>query len=203
MSRKLFDRITVPGPVEIQAAGDEPKIVGWAGLWYDGTPATEHDLGDIKDRWVQGAFTNVLASNPDVTAVFNHDDAFVLGRTSADTLTLEQDAKGLKYTIRPPATQAAQDLMKLIERGDIRGSSLMFRMKRPGGERIVRSHGQRVRELIEVAEIHHIGPVVWPALTASEATVQSRDEEDRRYARARAAVSLARHRLIRHGNLPR
>ena len=66
-----------------------------------------------------GAFTRSL--DGDVVGLYNHDPANVLGRTSAGTMALAQDATGLKTTIDLPPTQLGRDTHALIKRGDFKG----------------------------------------------------------------------------------
>jgi HK97 family phage prohead protease len=105
--------------------GESPKISGYAAL-FD-TPS--EDMG-FTEEIDPHAFDSVLATNPDVRALFNHDANIVLGRTSANTLSLTLDARGLAYEIDPPDTQAAKDLIVSMRRKDITQSSFGFICKR-------------------------------------------------------------------------
>ncbi|WP_134736933.1 HK97 family phage prohead protease, partial [Escherichia coli] len=55
-----------------------------------------------------GAFDDVL--NDDVRGLFNHDPNFILGRSSAGTLSLSVDERGLRYDIVAPDTPTICDL---------------------------------------------------------------------------------------------
>ena len=55
--------------------------------------------GLFRERIAPGAFREAIARD-DVRALFNHNPDLVLGRKSAGTLTLREDAKGLHYTVR-------------------------------------------------------------------------------------------------------
>ncbi|HEA5328591.1 TPA: HK97 family phage prohead protease, partial [Escherichia coli] len=56
-----------------------------------------------------GAFDDVL--NDDVRGLFNHDPNFILGRSSAGTLSLSVDERGLRYDIVAPDTPTICDLV--------------------------------------------------------------------------------------------
>lgn len=73
-----------------------------------------------------GAFDDVL--NDDVRGLFNHDPNFILGRSSAGTLSLSVDERGLRYDIVAPGTPTICDLvLSPMLRGDINQSSFAFR----------------------------------------------------------------------------
>ena len=51
------------------------------------------DLGGFRERIARGAFTRALNEKQNVVCLFNHDQNFVLGRTTSGTLSL-QDGDG-------------------------------------------------------------------------------------------------------------
>ena len=116
-----------------------------------------------------GAFSAALLRRDDVRALFNHDPNFVLGRTSAGTLRLSQDERGLKYEIDPPTATWVRDLRESIKRGDVRESSFAFRIHQ---ERWVQGQTP-LREVLE-AELFDVSPVTYPAYTTT--TVSARGD---------------------------
>jgi len=101
------------------------------------------DLGGFVEIIERGAFDEVMASNPDVFGKYNHER--VIGRTSSGTMRLMVDERGLRYEIDPP--RAAADVVELIERGDVRGSSFAFRSK-PADESWQRdANGRMIRRI--------------------------------------------------------
>jgi HK97 family phage prohead protease len=72
----------------------------------------------FRERIAPGAFKRILASSPDVICCFNHDSNKVLGRTTAGTLTLSEDDRGLKFTCDLPNTEAGRDCYESVQRGD-------------------------------------------------------------------------------------
>jgi HK97 family phage prohead protease len=108
---------------EVRALGDgSPKIVGYAATFNQ----RSQDLGGFVEIIAPGAFDDCLAGNPDIVGLFNHNMDYVLGRTSSGTMSVAVDSTGLQYTIDPPDTQLARDLMTSMKRKDIRGSSFGF-----------------------------------------------------------------------------
>lgn len=73
----------------------------------------------------RGAFD--LDADRDVRALVNHDTTLVLGRTSAGTLTLRVDERGLWGVIRVnPRDQDAVNLYERVKRGDVSQCSFGF-----------------------------------------------------------------------------
>ncbi|MDN8705120.1 HK97 family phage prohead protease, partial [Staphylococcus aureus] len=71
--------------------------------------------------------------NDDVRGLFNHDPNYILGRTTAGTLSLSVNERGLVYDITAPDTQTIRDLVLApMQRGDINQSSFAFRVARDG-----------------------------------------------------------------------
>lgn len=167
-------------PLEVKCRADAETrlIAGYAAVFYDGSPGTQFELwpGGVIERIERGAFDKVLRSRSlDVVAVFHHEmnsAGAILGRTRNDTLKLSVDERGLKYEVTPPDTTAANDLIKLIQRGDVFGSSLGF-LPAPKGERLSIEKGRQVISVREVGYIRDVGPTPAPAYKGTTAQVRS------------------------------
>ncbi len=85
------------------------------------------DLGGFREVVEPSFVDRTLREGLDVRAYFNHDQGQVLGRTTAGTLRLRKDPRGLAVEIAPPDTTLSRDLVKSIKRGDISGMSFRFR----------------------------------------------------------------------------
>lgn len=152
-------------------ANGQAAIVGYAAVYN----RLSLDLGGFKERILPGAFDKILSRRKaDVVALFNHDNNIVLGRTSSGTLELSSDEKGLRYVVTPPASR--QDVLELIARRDVRGSSFAFTVDR-SGEKFTTEDGRSVREIREVNGLFDVGPVLVPAYPASSASVAMRSYE--------------------------
>jgi uncharacterized protein len=79
----------------------------------------------LRERIAPGAFDRALPVS-DVTANINHDDAYLLGRTSSGTLKLSVDERGLLFDVTLPDTTYARDLGELMKRGDMQECSFAF-----------------------------------------------------------------------------
>ena len=131
------------------------------------------DLGGFVEIVERGAFDDVMGSNPDVFGKYNHER--VIGRTSSGTMRLMVDDRGLRYEIDPP--KAAADVVELIERGDVRGSSFAFRVQGADESWSKDSEGRMVRRIKRFSFLGDAGPVDQPAYLATETYVSKRAME--------------------------
>lgn len=79
----------------------------------------------FKERFMAGAFDSSLAT-ADVIATWNHNPHYLLGRTGSGTLRLRSEKDGLYVECDRISTTYADDLQKLIDRGDINKMSFQF-----------------------------------------------------------------------------
>jgi len=157
--------------VGLEARGEDgpPSIVGYAAVYYDGTRNTEYELWDgAVERILPGTFERA-AKEDDVRGLFNHDPNQVLGRTSAGTLALKNDEKGLAYDIQPGATTVGRDVTEHIRRKDVQGSSFSFR---------VTDSDWRKEDDVDIREIrgvvlYDVGPVTFPAYETTTTGVRT------------------------------
>ena len=146
--------------------GDKPVITGYAALF----DSSSEDMGGWTETIAPQAFDSVLSSNPDVRALWNHNPDHILGRTTSNTLTLAVDARGLAYTINPPDTTLANDLIVSMRRKDVTGSSFGFITKRDQWTEM--PDGTVQRRILEFDTLLDVSPVTYPAYTGT--TSQSR-----------------------------
>lgn len=155
-----FERRAVGEVVEVRAMeGGKKKIRGYALKWNQ-----RYSMGWFVEEIHRDALKG--ADLTDVRALLNHDPNFVLGRTTAGTLTLREDDNGLAYEIDLPDTQAARDLAVSIERGDITQSSWGFTLRiDDNGEGQVwkREDGKDIRTITHVRQVFDVSPVTFPA----------------------------------------
>lgn len=139
--------------VELRSArmsGD--TLVGHAAVY--GQPA------QIRGGWeaiAAGAFDEVLRGGEDVVALRDHNPSLLLGRTSAGTLRLHSDGRGLAFEVDLPDTGTGRDVRELVRRGDLRGASFGFL---PGRDelghardgRLLRTHTS-IKRLLDVSVV--------------------------------------------------
>ena len=161
---------------EIRKVDGEPtKIIGYAVRWDQ---LSNPIWGYFQEKFKKGAFTNRMA---DVYASWQHDEKEVLGRTP-NTLLLTEDDNGLRYEITPPSW--ADKYVETIERGDVRGSSFIFRAVK---EEWDESNPDMPIRTVTEADLIEVSPVTKPAYPQSSVGIRSEKEVfEGRFAEKRA-----------------
>lgn len=172
-----IERRNFSGTVGIEERSDGGKrLTGYASVFYspNDSRGTQYQLWPgMMERIAPTAFNRALSEQQDVRALFNHDMNLLLGRSTANTLRLSVDARGLKYEIDLPDTQAGRDVATSIARGDVTGSSFTFQAT---GRTIEDSGDVSIRTITDVNLID-VGPVTFPAYTGTTAGMRSHDAE--------------------------
>ena len=168
MANELERRCTA---VEVRAEtdGEIKRLEGYPVVFGE----LSEDLGGFREIIEETAFVEALRAGQDVRALFNHDPNQVLGRTTNSTLALSQDMRGLRMSVLLPDTGYAQDVYKLVQRGDVNQMSFAFRVKK-GGESWATENGIRVRR-VQRADLFDVSVVTYPAYQAT--TVAARTLE--------------------------
>jgi len=148
-----------------------PKVEGYAAVFN----RDSEDMGFI-ERIAPGAFKKALKTS-DVRALFNHDSNIILGRTSAGTLELKEDKKGLFMSVTPPDTQLVRDMvLSPIERGDITQQSFGFTVKADEWKNLDDDKETPVRTITEIRELFDVSPVTFPAYPDTAVALRSLDK---------------------------
>lgn len=136
------------------------------------------DLGGFQEIIAPGAFSRSLKNakggkRSDVVALWNHDPAWVLGRQSNQTLTVQETRDGLEGTVTLDAADPMhQHFARRVERRDVQGASFAFRTVQNGDDWSSESDGTILRTLKEV-KLDDMSPVTYPAYPASGAEKRS------------------------------
>ena len=156
-----MERRVVEARMEVRAADGKstPQIVGYAAVFN----SLSQVLWGFREQIAPGAFGASLAD--DVRALWNHDSAYVLGRTAAGTLRLSEDAHGGRVEIDPPETPLADSFVESIRRGDVNQMSFGFQTLEDTWDED--DQGQMIRTLLKV-KLYEVSPVTFPAYTATE-----------------------------------
>ena len=178
--------------VECRASLDGDKLIGHGAVFKQRAkvPGGYEELGTA-------AFDEVLArSDTDAVSLINHDAAFLIGRQSAGTLRLRTDGEGLAFEVDLPDTSYANDLRKLVARGDMKGASFGFIPDMDKSTWTRAADGSQVHTINSVTHLRDVGPVTFPAYSGTGVALRSYDLERTdnrsRLIRARARVTLGR-----------
>jgi len=171
-------------PVEYRAdANGKMTVAGYAAVFGEVA-----DIGGwFKEVVARGAFTNSLRT-ADVRAYFDHDTGRVLGRSSAGTLRLQEDDKGLRVEIDLPDTTDGRDVKTLVERGDVSGMSFRFEAVRQEWDETI---DPPKRTLLEV-RLGEVSIVSEPAYEGTSIALRSLDAMRKETRRQHNAAAFAR-----------
>jgi HK97 family phage prohead protease len=150
---------------EIRETPDGMVFEGYAAVFN----SRSENLGGFTEFVAPGAFTRSLKTRNDVKLLWNHDTGSVLGSTRARTLTLTEDARGLKVTAQLPNTQLGRDTAELLKRGDVDSMSFGFNVIKD------KWNAQGDERTLEAVRLFEVSIVAFPAYaaTAGTATVRS------------------------------
>jgi len=160
------------GRPEVRTAGDVTQIVGYAAAFN----VEAVIANNFRERIMPGAFRDVIGASADVVGAFNHDPNHVLGRTTAGTLRLSEDATGLRYELDVNTSDpSAVGIAARVSRGDVTGSSFRFMVAPDGDEwtRSTRTGELPLRTIHRFSGLRDVGPVTFPAY--NESTAEARD----------------------------
>lgn len=179
-------RIAVPR--ELRATrGEAGKTVlrGYAAVFN----SLSEEIWGFYERIALGAFIDALKTS-DARCLLNHDSNFVLGRMSAGTLRVSEDATGLLIENDVPDTQVGRDLVVSIERGDITHMSFAFTLF-PDGDSWGEEDGKLIRTITHIRELYDVSPVTYPAYAETSISAEARSKAsamNEQAARARQAA---------------
>lgn len=155
-----------------------------------------HIAPGMTESVAPGAFTSSLAG--DIRALINHDTTLVLGRTSAHTLELREDAHGLwgRVEINPNDSDAVNSYER-VKRGDVSGCSIGFYPK--SEETDIRDDGS-IHWTITDVELFEVSVCSFPAYEETNITARA-NERDAIIKRQRDAWKMKmKERIQRNGN---
>lgn len=122
-----------------------------------------------------GAFDDSVSD--DVRALYNHNTDIVLGRTSAGTMEIRQDAHGLWGRIRINRNDSdAMNAYARIQRGDITGCSFGFEIE--SEETDYRDDGTIHWTITRISPLYEISPCTFPAYQETVVSARKKDFAD-------------------------
>lgn len=135
---------------------------------------SNYDLGfGMSESIAPGAFTDTLAD--DIRALVNHDTTLVLGRTSAHTLEVSQDERGLWGKVKiNPNDQDAMNLYARVQRGDVSQCSIGFDILDEETEYL----GENVHWTIRNIKLYEVSACTFPAYEETAISARMKDAEE-------------------------
>ena len=151
--------------IELRQEGDSTTVTGYAAVFN----SRSENLGGFYEYIDTRAFNEVMEKTPDVRFLINHE-GMPLGRTSAGTLRLSVDQRGLKYEVDLPNTQTANELKMALQRGDVNQSSFAFTVAQDSWKE---ENGEMRREILNVDRLLDVSAVTFPAYPSATVGLRS------------------------------
>ena len=189
--------------LRVAAGGDGGVLKGYAASYNClSAPLPGKRGGSFREKLAPGAFDAALQRGDDVHALQQHNPNIVLGRTKSGTLRLRSDDYGLYMECDLPDTQSAQDLRKLVMRGDIDEMSFGFALQRSEDEDWEEGEdpdtGERGQiRTIRSCKLLDVSAVIYPAYDKGT-SVEARSRRPDYSVRLASADDV---RLLQHHNL--
>lgn len=127
--------------------------------------------GQFREVFLPGAFTESVRQHE----VYSHNEHHgpYLARTGAGTLRLTDSRSELAYELDIPDTSAGRDTAALLERGDIKGSSIGFKAAPKGDSWTVDTDGFTLRT-VKTAVLARVDLTIAPCYDESTAEMAYR-----------------------------
>lgn len=145
------------------------KVAGYA-VVFD----AESDPDGLPFREVirPGAFRSTLRRNPDVLLYFGHDRNTPLARTTAGTLTLREDTRGLRFEAEIAQTSFGDDVLELVRSGHVHHCSFAFTASK-AGSKLEKRDGEMWHVVSEVERLFECSLVTEPVYPQTDVSARS------------------------------
>ena len=185
--RRIRQMRSIASEFTTREDGEELTIEGYFAVFnsnYDIAPGMSESVAP-------GAFSETLAG--DVRALVNHDSTLVLGRTTAHTLELREDAHGLwgKIAINPKDGDA-MNLYERVKRGDVNQCSFGFDIL--DEESAISDNGD-VHWTIKKVELYEVSCCTFPAYESTNISARSAERDRIKERQAEAWRTRMKERL--------
>ncbi len=170
MERTTRQMRSIDAQFQTREDGEDLYIEGYFAVFN-----SIYDIGyGMSESIAPHAFDNTISD--DVRALINHDTTLVLGRTSAHTLELRQDERGLwgKIAINPNDSDA-MNLYARVKRGDVTQCSFGFDIISEDTEF---SENGDVHWTIREVKLYEVSCCTFPAYEETSISARSRDLEE-------------------------
>lgn len=152
-----------------QIENNPPKISGYAVKW-DAVSEPLPLYGNKRFTFKKGSFDKVLASNPNVKGLKDHDFKQPLASTKDGSLVIKQDDIGvwIEMSVLPDVSYV-KDLSLNVKGGRIEGMSPRFDTK-TFNVQTIKVNGENVEQINHVDRLHEFSVVTVPAFSATTVT---------------------------------
>ena len=172
-------------PCEFQTRDDDDQMIieGYFAVF----DSIYQIWNDMSESIAPGAFSNSLSG--DVRALINHDTTLVLGRTSAHTLELKEDSRGLwgRIVVNPKDSDAV-NAYERVKRGDVSQCSIGFDIVKQDTE--VREDGS-VHWTIREAKLWEVSMCTFPAYEETNISARAKERDEIKSRSLKACSSKA------------
>lgn len=164
-------RLYTPESGELRAytEGDKKIIAGYAAKFNIQSRLLAEGGKVFNEILRSGAFKDVTEN--DVYLTFNHNRDQVYARTRSNTLTLTEDEIGLRFEAILNDTTGANDLYKMIERGDVYENSFAFMVDKEGQQWSRSASGDNIRQISRISKLIDVSVVTHAAYPSTEVEV--------------------------------
>lgn len=170
MERMIRQLRSVPAEFQTREDGDELIIEGYFAVFN----STYEIAPGMSESVAPGAFSDSVSG--DVRALINHDTTLVLGRTSAHTLELREDTRGLwGRVIVNPNDGDAMNAYARVKRGDVSQCSIGFDILSENTD--IRDDGS-VHWTIEDVKLWEVSICTFPAYEETNIAARSDQREE-------------------------
>ena len=166
-------QIRTIGAIETRAADDEnktPEIAGYFAVFDE----TYKIYEGYSERIDPHAFDKSISG--DIRALIDHDTSKVLGRTTAGTLSLKVDERGLYGVIAVnPNDREAMDLYARVKRGDVNQCSFGFVIDKVRDD--YRNDGSILTTITDLT-LFEVSVCTFPAYESTEVEARAKEAHD-------------------------
>jgi len=158
--------------MDVNVDKENRVITGRAVVYNSMSNELRTTTGDkFREVIMPGAIKESIDKN-DILAFKEHNPAYLLGRKSAGTLTLEDRADGLYVRINVPETTYGDDTLVSAKRGDLK--SFSFGFNSPRSKNYIRS-GEKIREIYNM-NLREVSIVANPAYNETTLSVMRNED---------------------------
>lgn len=154
---------------EVRASRDGRTLRGYAARFNE--PSL--DLDGFTEVIERGAFRDSLRDRPDVVLLHSHDSSRPLARTTAGTLKLREDRRGLSFEATVPNSAEARHILLLVEQRVLTGMSIGFMVRRAEDESWEDNRSGSVVRTLHRVTLIEASTVTWPAYPTTSVDVAS------------------------------